>query len=295
MRRKTGIYLMMMLCVMAVGGCKGNSSSSSPENTETATPVATSQVNEQQEKETQEPTEQELSESEESQSKEQENQEDKDAKEKDKNQEKDNVSKDSKYKVLLKKGEVSSDGSFNVTYPQIEGWSDKESMEKWNQLFESANYNSEDDGVSTYILKTTVMTESKDLLSILMEGSVQYEEIEETTSFAYTYNINMKTGKSYRLKDSKVKLSSIEDKLMNENYKIVTKNQDVSMVAVLDTLYLKNEKDDDVARVKEALKECDYDENSENPACYSYWKNGKVSLVFDVDEAIGGYSIFELK
>lgn len=295
MRRKTGIYLMMMLCVMAVGGCKGNSSSSSPENTETATPVATSQVNEQQEKETQEPTEQELSESEESQSKEQENQEDKDAKEKDKNQEKDNVSKDSKYKVLLKKGEVSSDGSFNVTYPQIEGWSDKESMEKWNQLFESANYNSEDDGVSTYILKTTVMTESKDLLSILMEGSVQYEGIEETTSFAYTYNINMKTGKSYRLKDSKVKLSSIEDKLMNENYKIVTKNQDVSMVAVLDTLYLKNEKDDDVARVKEALKECDYDENSENPACYSYWKNGKVSLVFDVDEAIGGYSIFELK
>ena len=295
MRRKTGIYLMMMLCVMAVGGCKGNSSSSSPEKTETATPVATSQVNEQQEKETQEPPEQELSESEESQSKEQENQEDKDAKEKDKNQEKDNVSKDSKYKVLLKKGEVSSDGSFNVTYPQIEGWSDQESMEKWNQLFESANYNSEDDGVSTYILKTTVMTESKDLLSILMEGSVQYEGIEETTSFAYTYNINMKTGKSYRLKDSKVKLSSIEDKLMNENYKIVTKNQDVSMVAVLDTLYLKNEKDDDVARVKEALKECDYDENSENPACYSYWKNGKVSLVFDVDEAIGGYSIFELK
>lgn len=294
MRRKTRILMMLMLCVMAVGGCKENSSSSSPENMETAAPDVTGQVNEQQEKETGEPAEQATAEPEDSQGKEQENQAEKDTDDKDKSQKKENVSKDLKYKVLLKKGEVSSDGSFNVTYPQIEGWSDTESMKKWNQLFESANYNSEDDGVSAYILKTTVMTDSKDLLSILMEGSVQYEGIEETTSFAYTYNINMKTGKSYRLKDSKVKLSTIEDKLMNENYKIVTKNQDVSMVAVLDTLYLKNEKDDDVARVKEALKECDYDENSENPACYSYWKNGKVSLVFDVDEAIGGYSIFEL-
>lgn len=295
MKRKINILVMALLCAMAIGGCKGNTvekkESKEPEITEAAaTPIATNQA-EQQTEETETPKENE-------EKGQPDPQDTKEPKKEDENEQKQTKEPDSNketYKVVLKKGEVTSNSTFQVTYPQIKGWSNKKSMKYWNQVFASANYGSKDDGVDAYTLKTTVMTQNNELLSVLMEGSIRYEGINETTSFAYTYNINMKTGESYRLKNSKADLSKIEDKLMNENYKIATKNQNVSMVAVLDTLYLNNEKDDDVARVKEALRECDYDENNTNPACYSYWKNGKVSLVFGVDEEIGGYTIFELK
>lgn len=292
MKRQINILIMALLCAMAIGGCKSNTNEKKePGTTEAvATPIATNQAVQQTE-ETETPKENEKEEQSDPQST-------KDPETKEQDQEKQPSKKDSNkegYKVVLKKGEVSSSGTFQVTYPQIKGWANKKSMEYWNQVFASANYGSKEDGVEAYTLKTKVMTQNSELLSVLMEGSIRYEGIDETTKFAYTYNINMKTGDSYRLKNSKANLSKIEDKLMNENYKIVTKNQNVSMVAVLDTLYLNHEKDDDVARVKEALSECDYDEDNANPACYSYWKNGKVSLVFDVDEEIGGYTIFELK
>lgn len=288
MKKQISILVMLLLCVMTVGGCKSNTNQEKvPGTTEAvSTPIATKLEKEQTE-ETKAPKEDEKGKN---------GQTDAKATEEPKKNEqtKENLSNKKDYKVVLKKGEVSSNGTFKVTYPQIEGWSDQKSMEYWNKLFAAANYG-RDDGVDAYTLKTKVMTKSEELLSILMEGSIQYEGINESSKFAYTYNINMKTGKSYRLGDSKANLSEIEDKLMNENYKIVTKNQDVSMVAVLDTLYLQNEKDDDMARVKEALKECDFSEDNTNAACYSYWKNGKVGLVFNVDEEIGGYSIFELK
>ena len=294
MNSKKSILVMMLFCVMVIGGCKSNTNERKDvESTEVvATPSTTNQEGQQAE-ETETPNEKEDSKTENPNA--QTTEEPKETEKTKEEQTQENTSKKKDYEVVLKKGEVSSKGTFHVTYPQIKGWSNKESMKYWNGLFAAANYGSKDDGVDAYTLKTTIMTQSDELLSILMEGSVQYEGIDETTNFAYTYNINMKTGKSYPLKDSKANLSKIEDKLMNESYKIATKNQEVSMVAVLDTLYLTNEKDDDMARVKEALKECDYAENNTNPACYSYWKNGKVSLVFEVDEEIGGYTIFELK
>ena len=308
MKRKINILVMALLCAMAIGGCKSNTDEKKepkePEITEAAaTPIATNQVVQQTE-ETETPNEnEEEGQPDPQDTKEPKNQDEneqkqtKEPKNQDENEEKKTKEPDSNkesYKVVLKKGEVTSNGTFQVTYPQIKGWSNKKSMKYWNQVFAAANYGSKDDGVDAYTLKTTVMTQNNELLSVLMEGSIRYEGINETTSFAYTYNINMKTGESYRLKNSKANLSKIEDKLMNENYKIATKNQNVSMVAILDTLYLNNEKDDDVTRVKEALRECDYDENNKNPACYSYWKNGKVSLVFGVNKEIGGYTIFEL-
>lgn len=286
MKRQISILVTLLLCVITVGGCKSNTNKkTTPEPTGVVSVSETPQMENEQIEETKEPEEKDKS-----------GQADAQVTEEPKKNEqtKENLSNKKDYKVVLKKGEVSANGSFQVTYPQIEGWSDQESMEYWNKLFAAANYG-RDDGVDAYTLKTKIMTQNQELLSILMEGSVQYEGINEVSKFAYTYNINMKTGKSYRLGDSKANLSEIEDKLMNENYKIVTKNQNVSMVAVLDTLYLQNEKDDDMARVKEALKECDYTEDNANPACYSYWKKGKIGLVFDVDEEIGGYSIFELK
>lgn len=288
MKRQISILVTLLFCVIMVGGCKSNTNQkTAPETTEAvSTPIVTNLEKEPTE-ETKAPKEEE---------KDKNGQTDAKVTEEPKKNEqtKESLSNKKDYKVVLKKGEISSNGTFQVTYPQIEGWSDQKSMKYWNKLFAAANYG-RDDGVNAYTLKTKVMTQSEELLSILMEGSVQYEGINEVSKFAYTYNINMKTGKSYRLGDSKANLSEIEDKLMNESYKIVTKNQNVSMVAVLDTLYLQNEKDDDMARVKEALKECDYSEDNTNPACYSYWRKGKVSLVFDVDEEIGGYSIFELK
>lgn len=286
MKSQISILVMFLFCVITVGGCKSNTNDkSTPEVTEVVSTPETTKLENEQIEETKEPEEKDKS-----------GQVDVKVTEEPKKNEqtKENLSNKKDYKVVLKKGEVSSNGNFQVTYPQIEEWSDQKSMKYWNKLFAAANYG-RNDGVDAYTLKTKVMTQNEELLSILMEGSVQYEGINEISKFAYTYNINMKTGKSYQLKDSKENLSEIEDKLMNENYKIVTKNQNVSMVAVLDILYLQNEKDDDMARVKEALKECDYSEDNTNPACYSYWKKGKVSLVFDVDEEIGGYSIFELK
>ena len=300
---------MALLCAMVIGGCKSNTDekkeSKEPEITETvATPIVTNQA-EQQTEETETPKGNEEEEQPDPQDTtelknkdENEQKQTTEPKNEDENEQKQTKEPDSNketYKVVLKKGEVTSDSTFQVTYPQIKGWSNKKAMKYWNQVFAAANYGSKDDGVDAYTLKTTVMTQNNQLLSILMEGNIRYEGINETTKFAYTYNINMKTGESYRLKNSKANLSKIEDSLMNENYKIATKNQNVSIVAVLDTLYLNSEKDDDVARVKEALRECDYDEKNTNPACYSYWKNGKVSLVFGVDEGIGGYTIFELK
>lgn len=288
MKRQKRGFVIVLLCAMVLGGCKGGTSENKDvESVQPAvTPAITEQTGEQQAVETATPDDKQPTQTPEVI----------ETKAPDQKEESETTkTRNSKYKVVLKKGEVSSDGRFQVTYPQIKNWSNKEAMESWNQLFAAANYGSKDDGVDAYVLKTTVMTKNSELLSLLMEGSIKYEGIDETTQFAYTYNIDMKTGKSYRLKDSKADLSKIEDKLMNDNYEIVTENPQVSMVAVLDTLYLKNEKDDDVARVKEALKECDYDEDNSSPACYSYWKNGKVSLVFDVDEEIGGYAIFRLK
>lgn len=304
MKKKTETLVLLLLCAMVMGGCKSKTSENiKPDTTETViTSTEAKQEDEQQNKETESPEETEKDQGDNQDTKttkapenKEQTEEEQENKTSSKEEENKEPSKEKGYKVVLKKGEVSSNGNFKVTYPQIEGWTNQKSMEYWNGIFAAANYGSEDDGVDAYTLNTTVMTENSQLLSILMEGSIRYEGVNETTNFAYTYNINMKTGKSYRLEDSKANLSKIEDKLMNENYEIVTKNKDVSMVAVLDTLYLKNEKDDDVARVKEALKECDYDENNSNPSCYSYWKNGKLSLVFDVDEEIGGYTIFELK
>lgn len=57
------------------------------------------------------------------------------------------------------------------------------------------------EGNGTYRVTYTVKTMTPDTLSILMDGTVNTPDTPEEYTFKYTYNIDLNTGESIRLKD----------------------------------------------------------------------------------------------
>lgn len=57
------------------------------------------------------------------------------------------------------------------------------------------------EGNGTYRVTYTVKTMTPDTLSILMDGTVNTPDTPEKYTFKYTYNIDLNTGESIRLKD----------------------------------------------------------------------------------------------
>lgn len=97
---------------------------------------------------------------------------------------------------------LTGDG-LEISCPQIEGFRDERIQEKWNQIMLATEQTVMDqwEGNGTYRVTYTVKTMTPDTLSILMDGTVNTPDTPEEYTFKYTYNIDLNTGESIRLKD----------------------------------------------------------------------------------------------
>ena len=102
----------------------------------------------------------------------------------------------------IREEKLTGDG-LEISCPQIDGFRDERIQEKWNQIMLETEQTVMDqwEGNGTYRVTYTVKTMTPDTLSILMDGTVNTPDTPEEYTFKYTYNIDLNTGESIRLKD----------------------------------------------------------------------------------------------
>ena len=206
------------------------------------------------------------------------------------------VQETSSYTVNLVQGTKTEDGNFDVVYPQLEGWENTEAQERWNQEFQTAELQdgvegSQIEDYESYTVKPRIMTQTEDLLSILMEGTYFFKGAAHPYAFAYTYNIDMKTGESYRLPEQSEELvNRISAELLAGNYTIESEFKEIS---ISDVFWVDEGDTLDESRIFNELQSCDYDPEF-IPTCYSYWREDKIGIVFSTNHALGDYVIFEV-
>lgn len=181
------------------------------------------------------------------------------------------------------------EGNMWISCPQIEGLDDEEIQGKWNRIFLGTEERAMDEwnGIGTYEVRYTVKTMSADLLSILMEGEVYDGHADHPYTFKYTYNIDLHTGESIRLKD-RVNVDKVaEDMFAGVGY-YVDESLAPHFVERLETIY------ETPYALARSLEGYDYTEDGSAPYGYSYMKDGKVWICMEVPHEMGDYIEIEL-
>lgn len=181
------------------------------------------------------------------------------------------------------------EGSMKISCPQIEGLGDDKIQGKWNRIMLGTEERAMDqwDGSGTYEVRYTVKTMTADLLSILMDGSIREEGAAYPYTFKYTYNIDLNTGKSIRLKDHVDVEKVAEHMFAGTGYYL-----DESLASEFaDRLKVIYENPEALAR---SLAGYDYADDQTAPYGYSYIADGKVWLCMEVPHALGDYVEIEL-
>ncbi len=182
-----------------------------------------------------------------------------------------------------------SRGRMQVLCPQIEGLGDPRIQEKWNQIIRKneeqglANWDESGSCEIGYQIKTM----TADLLSILMEGSYLAEGTSDPVAFQYTYNIDLNTGNSIRLKDH-VDVQRAAEKMFAGTGYYVDEALSGRFVESLQAVY---GSPDALAR---SLEGYDYAEDGSLPYGYSYLSDGKVWICMEVPHSLGDYIEIEL-
>ena len=123
-----------------------------------------------------------------------------------------------------------------------------------------------------------------DMLSILMNGTADTGEVH---SFQYTYNIDLNTGESIRLRDH-VDVKKVAENLFAGTGFYVD-GMDVSHFSErLKAIYGSPE------ALARSLEGYDYSEDGSAPYGYSYIEDGKVWLCMEVPHDLGDYVKIEL-
>lgn len=175
-----------------------------------------------------------------------------------------------------------------ITCPQIEGLGDEKIQGKWNRIFLGTEEQVMDawDGSGKFEVSYEVKTMTADVLSILMNGYF-YGEEEHPYNFKYTYNIDLNTGESIRLKDH-VDVEKVAENMFAGTGYYVDEALAPYFVERLEAIY---ESPDALAR---SLEGYDYSEDGSTPYGYSYIADGKVWICMEVPHELGDYIEIEL-
>jgi len=183
---------------------------------------------------------------------------------------------------------LTGDG-IRISCPQIEGLGDERIQEKWNRIMLATEEQSMSgwEGEGTYEASWTVKTQTADVLSILVEGRVQGKDEEEAHTFKYTYNIDLNTGASIRLRDH-VNVAKVAENMFAGTGYYVDETLAPYFVERLNSIY---ESPEALAR---SLEGYDYSEEGGAPYGYSYLSDGKVWICMEVPHSLGDYIEIEL-
>lgn len=184
---------------------------------------------------------------------------------------------------------VLGENNIKISCPQIEDLGDEKIQGKWNRIFLGAEERTLDDwdGSGTYEVSYEVKTMTADTLSILMNGSFYNENTAQPYTFKYTYNIDLNTGKSIRLKDH-VNVEKVAENMFAGTGYYVDETLAPLFIERLKAIY---ESPDALAR---SLEGYDYAEDGSAPYGYSYLQDGKVWICMEVPHDLGDYIEIEL-
>lgn len=181
------------------------------------------------------------------------------------------------------------EGTLKISCPQIEGLEDDRIQGKWNRIFLGTEERVMDDweGRGNYEVSYEVKTMTADMLSILMSGRFYEEEGATPSAFKYTYNIDLNTGESIRLKDL-VDVEKVAENMFSGTGYYVEETLAPYFTERLDAIY---ESPEALAR---SLEGYDYAEDGTAPYGYSYISDGKVWICMEVPHELGDYIEIEL-
>ena len=189
---------------------------------------------------------------------------------------------------------LEEESGFHITYPQIENLENQDIQKKWNAIIRGTEeravegwLSEEESQGSSYEVSYTVKTMTSDTLSILMNGQIYEEGGTHPYSFEYTYNIDLNTGESIRLKDH-VNVEKLAENLFAGTGYYVEQSLAPYFQERLVSIY---ETPDSLAR---SLEGYDYAEDGSAPYGYSYLADGKVWICMEVPHALGDYIEIEL-
>ena len=184
---------------------------------------------------------------------------------------------------------VLSEGDISISCPQIEGLPDEDIQGKWNRIILGAEERAMDewDASGTYEVTYEIKTMTKDVLSILMNGSFHAEGAAHPCSFKYTYNIDLNTGESIRLADH-VSVDKVAENMFAGTGYYVEESLAPHFSERLKVIY------ESPGALARSLAGYDYSEDGSAPYGYSYLANGKVWLCMEVPHALGDYIEIEL-
>lgn len=184
---------------------------------------------------------------------------------------------------------VLSEGDIKISCPQIEGLADEDIQGKWNRIFLGAEERAMDewDASGTYEVTYEVKTMTKDVLSILMNGSFFGDGAPYPSSFKYTYNIDLNTGESIRLADH-VDVEKVAENMFAGTGYYVEESLAPYFAERLKAIY------ESPGALARSLEGYDYKEDQSAPYGYSYISDGKVWLCMEVPHALGDYIEVEL-
>lgn len=184
---------------------------------------------------------------------------------------------------------VVSEGDIRITCPQIGGLADEEIQGKWNRIILGAEERAMDewDASGTYEVSYEIKTMTKDVLSILMNGSFYSEGAAHPSTFKYTYNIDLNTGESIRLADH-VDVEKVAENMFAGTGYYVEESLAPYFIERLEAIY------ESPGALARSLEGYDYAEDGSAPYGYSYISDGKVWLCMEVPHALGDYIEIEL-
>lgn len=180
------------------------------------------------------------------------------------------------------------EGDMKISCPQIEGLEDANIQGKWNRIFLGTEEQVMDawDGSGKFEVAYEVKTMTADVLSILMNGYF-YGDDEHPYNFKYTYNVDLNTGESIRLKDH-VDVEKLAENMFAGTGYYVDEALAPHFVERLDAIY---ESPNALAR---SFAGYDYSEDGSTPYGYSYIADGKVWICMEVPHELGDYIEVEL-
>lgn len=184
---------------------------------------------------------------------------------------------------------VLSEGDISISCPQIEGLADEEIQGKWNRIFLGTEERAMDewDATGAYEVTYEIKTMTKDVLSILMNGSYYADGAAYPGSFKYTYNVDLNTGESIRLADH-VSVDKVAENMFAGTGYYVEESLAPYFAERLKVIY------ETPGALARSLAGYDYAEDGSAPYGYSYLADGKVWLCMEVPHALGDYIEIEL-
>lgn len=187
--------------------------------------------------------------------------------------------------------ELLEEEGLSIACPQIAGLGDEHIQEKWNRIMLDNEKQAMESwkGGGTYIVTYTVKTMTADVLSILCDRIMESGEgvSPDRSTFKYTYNIDLNTGESIRLKNYVDVEKTAENILAGTGY-YVDETLARDFAERIHSIYA------DPGELARALEGYDYSEEGGAPYGYSYLEAGRVWLCMEIPHESGDYMEIEL-